>query len=487
MQTTALKERRYVGVRETILYGVANGGQVIGYNMVRSQLTFFLVTVFGVPAEAVSLMIFIMGLWDAFNDPLMGSIVDRTRTRYGKLRPYLIFVPIPLGIATVVFFGGAEFLSGVESTGLKIAYMCITYFIWEFFYTIGDIPFWGLSAAISPNPEDRSRVITSARFISSIIGGLPGILISVSIDLCKRDIIPLTLSQVFLLLGVLAGVVGMGLFSLAGICTRERVVQNSEEPKLLDCFRYLFKNKPLLLLVLSSILGTVGGIADTFTQYFYALSLGIASLSLLAGIPGTIMGFFAYLILPWFEKRWTSKQIVIRITILKAIVTTVIFLAGCRFYTDPRVIVPLLALQGVFTSAISSVSMVIPTKMIGDTVDYMEWKTGERNEGSTFSLLTFISKLTGSLSTAIATAIIPIIGLQQVGEEMVLMDNGVNTRFWLWGLITMIPSVLNLFSLIPYRFYDLEGEKLATIHAEMKEHREALSREVGANQAGEDA
>ena len=88
-KTKVVRERRYVSVRETVLYGVANGGQCIGYNMVRSQLTFFLVTVFGVPAPAVATMIFVMGLWDAFNDPLMGTIVDRTRTRYGKLRPYL--------------------------------------------------------------------------------------------------------------------------------------------------------------------------------------------------------------------------------------------------------------------------------------------------------------------------------------------------------------------------------------------------------------
>lgn len=479
-KANTVRERRYVSVRETVLYGVANGGQCIGYNMVRSQLTFFLVTVFGVPAPAVATMIFFMGLWDAFNDPLMGTIVDRTRTRYGKLRPFLLFVPIPLGIATIVFFGGAEFLSGVQSDTVKIIYMCITYFIWEFFYTIGDIPFWGLSAAVSPNPEDRSRVITSARFISSIIGGLPGILVSICIDLYRHGTVPWDLRQVFLFLGVVAGTVGMGLFSLAGIFSRERVVQSNDEPKLADCFRYLFKNKPLLLLVLSSVLSTVGGIADTFTQYFYSLSLGYASLALVAGIPGTIMGFFTYALLPRLERRWSSKQIVIRTTVLKAIVTTCIFLLGCRHYTQPIIIVPLLALQGVFTSAIASVGMVVPTKMIGDTVDYMEWKTGERGEGMSFSLLTFISKLTGSLSTAIATAIIPFIGLQQVGAEMVLAEGGtVNTRLWLWGLVTMIPSVLNLVSLIPYIFYDLEGEKLDTIHEAMRQRRQALTKSAG--------
>ena len=176
------------------------------------------------------------------------------------------------------------------------------------------------------------------------------------------------------------------------------------------------------------------------------------------------------------------------IALIKAVVTTVIFFLGFRNYTDPRIIVPLLSLQGFFTSAVSSISMVVPTKMVGDTVDYMEWKTGERNEGMTFSLLTFISKLTGSLSTGIATLIIPFIGLQEVGADMVLVEtSGVNTRLWLWALVTMIPQVLSLISLIPYAFYDLDGKKLERIQADIREHREKLSKEMTAQHTQEEA
>lgn len=481
-----LQDKRFVGVKETVLYGVANGGQVIGYNLVRMQLTFFLMTVFGLPAKAVMIMIFVLGIWDAVNDPIMGSVVDRTRTRFGKLRPYLLFVPIPLGIATVFLFGGAEFLKGVESTTTKVIYTWIVYFIWEFFYTIGDIPFWGLSAAISPNLKDRSNAITSARFISGIIGGLTGMLIPVFIDLSTNNIINWTLSQVFLFMGILAGTVGMLLFSFAGIFTRERVVQSSQEPKMLDCFKYMFKNKPLLLLVLSSVLGTLEGMSDMFSQYYYKLSLGIASLSIIASIPGVIMSFLAYSLIPWLEKRWSSKRILINITVFKVVVTGIIFLIGFKFYRDPKIIVPLLAIQGVFTNGIASIKGVIPTKMIGDTVDYMEYKTGERGEGMAFSLLTFISKLAGSLSTGIAAGIFPLIGLQEVNSQMQLVETGVNTRLWLWALVTVIPAILNLLSLIPIIFYDLEGEKLETIHKEVAQRREKLSKKMTAEHTTEE-
>lgn len=479
MQYLQNKEKHYVGIRETILYGIANGGQVMGYNLVRGQLTFYFVTVFGIPAEAVSTMIFCMGIWDAINDPMMGSIVDRTRTRYGKLRPYLIFVPIPLAIMTILLFGGAEFLSGVDSNITKIIYMYIVYFLWEFFYTIGDIPFWGLSAAISPLPSDRSAAITSARLISSILGGLVSSMIPIFIDLSRNGIIPWDMKQVFLFMGCLAGILGTALMSLSGLFTKERVVQSNDEPSLLACFKYLFKNKPLLLIVLSNILATVEGISGTFSQYFYIFSLGIASLSLVAGIPGTVTGFFSYLFIPTVERRFSSKQIVVGCSLFNTALAVVVFLIGSRYYTNAAVIVPLLAVQGIFTSAISSIKMVVPTKMIGDTVDYMEWKTGERNEGMSFSLLTFISKLTGSLSTAMATAIMPLIHLQNVDlENPVFPETDINVRFWLWALMTAIPPILGLISLIPYAFYDLEGEKLEKIREEMRIHREMRTRAV---------
>ncbi|MBQ7117284.1 MAG: MFS transporter [Clostridia bacterium] len=472
------KEKRYVGVKETLIYGIANGGQCIGYNMMTAQRAFFLVSVFGVPEIVVSTMLAIMAFWDAFNDPIMGAVVDKTRTRYGKLRPYLIFVPIFLGITTVLFFGGPIFLTDAASRPMRIVYMCITYFIWEFFYTIGDIPFWGLSSAISPSPLDRSRVIKSARLISGIIGGIPGIIITVCIDLSRNGTIPLSLSQVFLVLSIIAGTFGMYLFSLAGTKTKERVVYVNEEPKLSECFAFLFKNKPLVLIMLSNLISVLGGIGGTFSVYYYYNALGVNSLSLLAGLPGTIVGWVTYPLMAILEKRWTSRQIVVRVAFMNAGVNALVFLLGSKHYTEMGVIVPLLMLQGMSNAFNASIGAVIPTKMISETVDYMEYETGKRNEGMAFSVLTFMGKLTGTLSTALGTALIPLVGLvrDEATQMMVVSETSpINTNFWLWALITVIPTTLGLLSLIPYKFYDLEGEKLRNIQIEVQRRREEAS------------
>ena len=271
MANSETKEIRYVGVKENLAYGFANAGQVFGYNLVAGgYLSLFFTKVFGIPAAAVSTMILFLGIWDAVNDPLMGSIIDKTRTRYGKLRPYLILVPLPLAITTIMLFAGPEILADAKSTTVKIVYMYISYFIWEFFYTLGDVPFWSLSTAISPNPNDRTRAISSARFISSIIGGLSPTFLVVMMDLSNNGKWKLTLSQDFLILAIIAGTLGMGLFSLAGWKTKERVVQTVKEPSVIDGFKVLFKNKPLLLIICSNLIGTLGGLASVFQTYYYS-------------------------------------------------------------------------------------------------------------------------------------------------------------------------------------------------------------------------
>ena len=115
---------RYVGVRENLLYGLANAGQCFSYNMFTgSFLSLFFVKVFGIPTGAVATMLLVLGIWDTVNDPIMGGIVDKTHTRYGKLRPYLLFVPIPLAISTILFWSGPMLLHNTRELTVKIVYM----------------------------------------------------------------------------------------------------------------------------------------------------------------------------------------------------------------------------------------------------------------------------------------------------------------------------------------------------------------------------
>ena len=473
---------RYVGVKETLAYGIANAGQCFGYNIIAgSYLSLFFTKVFGVPPEAVAAMMLFLGLWDTFNDPLMGTIVDKTRTRYGKLRPYLLIIPIPLGLATILLFAGPQLLGDKVEVTAKIIYMFVTYFFWELFYTLGDVPFWGMSAAISPSPSDRTRVISSARFISGILGGISTPILTVLMDLSNNGTIPLSLSQVFLLMSIISATYGMGLFSLAGFCTKERVVQSVKEPSVLDGFKALLRNKPLLLIVIGNVLSAISGIGGFFQAYYYSEVVEMNSLTIIISLPGTILGFITYLLIPKVKEKFDNRQIIFLNGFVRLICGIAVFLVGVKCFTNLWVVVPLLMVQNLLFSFFNTINMVIPTEMIGDTIDYMEWKTGERNEGVSFSVLTFVGKLTGSISGTIGNLLLPLIGLSFVqisATETMTVKAYDYTDTLIWGMFTLAPAVLGLLPLIPYIWYDLTGEKLRQVREEMTERRTVLSAQV---------
>ena len=119
--------KHYVGYSEALAYGLAAGGKSFVTTPTQSgYLSLFFTKVFGLPAGAVSSMMLLSGLWDAVNDPMIGSFVDKTRTGYGKLRPWLIITPLPFAILTVLLFGGPSFMNGVTSAGVQIAYMYVS-------------------------------------------------------------------------------------------------------------------------------------------------------------------------------------------------------------------------------------------------------------------------------------------------------------------------------------------------------------------------
>lgn len=473
---------RYVGVKETLAYGIANAGQCFGYNIIAgSYLSLFFTKVFGVPPEAVAAMMLFLGLWDTFNDPLMGTIVDKTRTRYGKLRPYLLIIPVPLGLATILLFAGPQLLGDKVEVTAKIIYMFVTYFFWELFYTLGDVPFWGMSAAISPSPSDRTRVISSARFISGILGGISTPILTVLMDLSNNGTIPLSLSQVFLLMSIISATYGMGLFSLAGFCTKERVVQTVKEPSILDGFKALLRNKPLLLIVIGNVLSAISGIGNFFQAYYYSEVVQMNSLTIIITLPGTILGFITYLLIPKVKEKFDNRQIIFLNGFVRLVVGIIVFLVGVTCFTNLWVVVPLLMIQNFLFSFFNTINMVIPTEMIGDTIDYMEWKTGERNEGVSFSVLTFVGKLTGSISGTLGNLLLPLIGLSFVqisATETMTVKAYDYTDTLIWGMFTLAPAILGLLPLIPYIWYDLTGEKLKQVREEMAERRTVLSAEV---------
>lgn len=487
------KEIRYVGVKENLLFALANGGQCFSYNMFTgSYLSLFFVRVFGIPTGAVATMLLVLGIWDTVNDPIMGGIVDKTHTRYGKLRPWLLIVPIPLAISTILFWGGPLLLQNTREMTIKIVYMYLSYLLWEFFYTLGDVPYWSLSAAISPSPSDRTRAIASARLLSGVIGGVATtLLLPVMIDLSNNGKIAWSLKEVFAFCGAVSAVFIVGLFSLAGLFVKERVVQQVEETSFFDAFKFIGKNKPLLLIILSNVLGTVSSVAGVFGAFYYTEVLNLMSWNSVVTVVGGVGGLFGMLTIARVKKKVDNRRMMVINRVFPAVIGTIAFFAGMKHYDVWYIVIPIIAVKNILTGVFDAYNSVVSTEIIGDTVDYMEWKTGIRNEGMAFSVLTFVGKLQGRLSTSLGTALLPVIGY--FVSEQVMADGtietvsectsafGQPTQFWLWAFFTVFPAVTGLLAIIPFHFYELTGDRLAEIRDDMKLRRKTAAQE---NMAG---
>lgn len=276
------------------------------------------------------------------------------------------------------------------------------------------------------------------------------------------------------------------MFSLAGIFTKERIVQSARQPSVTEGFRVLMHNKPLILIVISNMLMSAGGLYNVFTTYYFAEVLQLNSLKLLIDIPGGAVGIGTYPFIPAIKRRFDNKQLMIIHFISKALIGVVCFFAGFRHYASKAVAVPVLMLLNIVISIVNTVKNIISTEMIGDTIDYMELETGERNEGVSFAVSSFFGKLTSSVSTSIATAVLPKIGLtyKTVNGNQVSVK-GEKTDFYIWMFYVLVPQLLNALGVIPFFWYNLTGKRLADIRAQLAARREQLlaERESGEDEA----
>ena len=160
--------------KERNMYLIGLAGQNIIYNIIATGMTFYFQSVIFIPAMAISVITGVARVWDAINDPMMGTIVDRTRSKYGKCRPYLFFVPGIVCITTILTFINGQYSSAnsPSTNALIIGWAAVSYILWGMTYTAGDIPIWGITALMTESDKDRAKLLGLARLVASVGSGV---------------------------------------------------------------------------------------------------------------------------------------------------------------------------------------------------------------------------------------------------------------------------------------------------------------------------
>lgn len=449
-------DKKYIPKKEKWSFAIAGLGQNMAYGMMSSfLLAFYTDIVFSDAIWVVSIIMIIARVWDAINDPIMGSIVDRTRTKWGKCRPYLLAAPLPIAIFTILIFIAPE-----AALGMRIAYALFTYILWGMLYTMSDVPFWGLPSTMTPNDKERADFLSFARILNGIGAAMPFLVM----ELFKVD--GSYTKQSYLYAAISMAVVGAALFSIAFFKTKERIAPQEEPLSIIENLKLIKHNKPLILVLILGVL--------CFGRYIINMMLVYATRDIFVNAPDGSMllmslslavGMFpGMLFMPALFKKFNYKQIAIIGGSCSFVFQIAFFMVGYFSGYNFYYVLPFLFLCGIPFGMYNVLTFAI----IGDSIDYLEWKTGKRAEGLGFSCQTFMNKMGAAVSTGLIPVFLIIIGY--VAPENRTPDYEI-PRLGLLMTFALVPAISMILSTIPMYFYDFVGEKKRLALEELREMR----------------
>ena len=435
----ALQEKRYISKKETADFLIGLSGQNMVYSLIgASFFTYFMTDIAMFPAAVVSVLLIVMKVWDGVNDPIVGSFIDRHTFKNGeKLRPFLKYTPLPVGVFTVLLF--LVFSTAEDLLWLRVSYFVIIYICWDLAYTVQDVAVWGITAMASPNSNERDRFVQWARTIGSCVFGVLSTVIPMVLEMIANAK-GFSMALVTLVFAVIFGL-GGAMLSYRCYKTQERVCVNltDRQSSLAESFSLLFKNKMLLLVTLSNLFGSLGFGASLVTYFFkYEIPgdfLGNNALSSIIGALGLTTLYFALTTVPSFIgmmladklKKWLGGyvNVLILIQIVNIIVRVIAYFVG---FEGKRLWIAMLIIG--IGSLPSGASSIAQTSIFCDSIDYMEWKTGKRTEGITFSVQTSFTKISSGITSGLATLALSILGYRAidnaqvyVGTQTAMFDN----------------------------------------------------------------
>ncbi len=307
--------------REMFGHAIAGFGQNLIFGLWSSYMLVFYTDIFGISAGAASIIMLLTRVWDGVNDPMMGTIADHTRTKWGRYRPWLLFMAPVIVVFLVLNFSIPDL-----SPALKVAYAGVTYVMMSMAFTAVDVPYWTMPAAMSSDVPKRSRIISLSRMTTTLASTVLGVMAIPLISVLGQG----DKAKGYMLTALTVGILG-AVFYIIGFANIREHVQPVPNQKitLRSSVKAIVQNKPLLLLLSC---GLIGNIATMLKQgmviYYVKDCIGSESLipifSLLF-LPGMVVGLMIALA---FAKRFDSKSVFIGAKVFGITVDVIFFFVG---------------------------------------------------------------------------------------------------------------------------------------------------------------
>ena len=463
-------------------YAAGLTGQNISYSFISSRLFVFLNTVLNIPAEKTGLITGVSTLWDAINDPLVGTLIDARKFKPGnKLRPLILYTSPIIGVLTALMF--FDFHLSVTAT---IVLIMALYLIYDIIYSVQDVAMWGLLPLSSPNSQERARVsqwVSIGAGLGSAIGGLfPSIR---SILVSKAGF---SEQSAYFFGAVCFGFGGM-MLSMLAYRMREKVNYVQEKKvSVLDSLKSLRHNRTLIIICLARFLGGISFMlpweyffeTEGVSYNFFGMSISGGTMQVIyglsPGIPGALMMFFAT---RFAEKVGGMKRLLVLSEVLQIVCRVIAFTIGANNrFLNPVCLVAIWFFIAIYNIPVS-MKDIAHRSLLRDSIDEVELKTGERTEGIAFSMQNFISKLSAAVSKLIQGYVLKFLRFENIkgldGAALVRAQSKNSPFFkYRWHQFMLGPIVGSLLYLITILFLNDDREHMAEVERLLKERRKEL-------------
>lgn len=447
----AVEEPRMTSKKEQLGHAIGVLGHDSAYTLWATWMTPFLTDVVMLPPLVLGILLAAGRIWDGVNDLLMGSIVDRTRSKMGRFRPWIMRAG-PLFCAVMA----ASFIVPGNNMTVRIIYACIMYIVVDMVFTAVDIPFWSLPAAMTSNVKERSSIIGTTQTTSSAISSIIGMIMPFALVYFGGAS---DAWAYFKVAGIVA-IFGAVMYFISAKTVKEHVTpEDSEKFSLKLGLKSVFTNKPLLCVQICNLIGLLAMIMRGNFMYFYSrYNLGgieIMGILSLIGTVGTVAGSIIFIAL---SKKMDKRTIMFLLVGVYVASCMVHFFAGWENMV-------IIYICSAVSSACLGAYMVSVMAMMADTIEYGEWKTGQRNEGMITSTRCFITKLAMAVSGVVVAFVIGIFGYVQNAEQTIQVQSAFH------NMMTLVCAVVMLLSVIPMFFYTLTEKRHAEIMQELAQRK----------------
>lgn len=471
-----ITKQKHLNFKEIAAYSLGLFGFQAIVGLLNSYQAEFDGSILGANVSVVAILILVAKIVSAVADPVVGNLVDRSHSKLGKFKSMIIYSIVPLLVFTAVVFLKVPF----QGFGLY-AWIFITYLIWSIAMTMGDVPSQGIAAALTPNPTERTNVVSISNTFKQV--GFSACVVIVPI-VCL--IIP-NGSQVFgfdkevgdtpmiaseyLGTAILTAVLGCVLFALIPMINKERVItENTEKTTAKDMINALKNNKPFMLVIISYFLGFGRQMAMGIQVQAATVILGSQNLVAVLGIVTAVGSMISMALCPMLIKKMNEKNAYILLSVYGFAASIFSFAVGHFWFQNPKnMVLTILFYASLFLIGLQFGAVTLmPMIMTADAVDYYEYETGKRMEGACYSILTLTIKVCLALGTAVGLIFVQASGYYE-GLSTGSFTNG--TKDIIFFAYTALPGVLALLSVFPMLKYDIVGEKKEMITKALAEKR----------------